>query len=65
MRAGQKFSFSFNLILPVHIPGCHRPRKRTIQYSRALAIESRSRGVLDPRMRGDDGFYSYRALRHS
>src|SRR5258708_5118154 len=27
-------------------PSCHRPRKRTIQYSRAVAIESRSR-VLD------------------
>src|SRR5260370_34727418 len=32
----------------------HHPRKRVIQYSRAVAMEPRGRGVLDPRMRGDD-----------
>src|SRR5260370_38640656 len=32
---------------------CHRPRRRTIQYSRAGVIDSRSRGVLDtPHARG-------------
>ena len=30
-----------------HHVRCHHPRKRVIQYSRALAIEPRSRGVLD------------------
>jgi len=30
-----------------HTLSRHRPRKRTIQYSRAVAIESRSRSVLD------------------
>jgi hypothetical protein len=33
--------------------GCHRPRRRTIQYSEASVIESRSCGVLDtPLSRG-------------
>src|SRR5882762_139615 len=30
----------------------HRPRKRMIQYSRAAAMESRSRGVLDTPLSG-------------
>src|SRR4051812_16355622 len=34
-------------------PRCHRPRKRTIQYSEAAVIEPISRGVLDtPPSRG-------------
>jgi hypothetical protein len=33
--------------------GCHHPRKRVIQYSKAVATESRGRGVLDtPLSRG-------------
>jgi hypothetical protein len=32
---------------PTIIDDRHRPRKRTIQYSRALVMESRSCGVLD------------------
>src|SRR4051812_32510229 len=28
-------------------PGCHRPRRRTIQYSRAVSIRSIGRGILD------------------
>ena len=32
----------------------HRPRKRATQYSAALVIEPKGRGVLDPRVRGDD-----------
>jgi hypothetical protein len=30
----------------------HRPRRRVIQYSETLVMESKSRGVLDTRMRG-------------
>jgi hypothetical protein len=30
----------------------HHPRKRMIQYSRALEIEPRRHGVLDTRFRG-------------
>src|SRR4051794_31380259 len=34
---------------------CHRPRRRTIQYSEIVMIELRSRGVLDPpAFAGDD-----------
>jgi phosphoribosylaminoimidazole carboxylase (NCAIR synthetase) len=33
----------------------HRPRRRTIQYSETPAMESRTRGVLDTRLRGYDG----------
>ena len=33
----------------------HRPRRRTIQYSATLTMESRARGVLDTRLRGYDG----------
>ena len=33
---------------------CHRPRKRTIQYSRDGGDGINSHGVLDPRVRGDD-----------
>jgi integrase len=29
----------------------HHPRRRAIQYSEVSVIESKSRGVLDPRMR--------------
>ena len=32
----------------------HHPRMRVIQYSRGVCDEPRSRGVLDPRFRGDD-----------
>jgi hypothetical protein len=31
-----------------HTPSCHHPRRRVIQYSETPAIESMSRGVLDP-----------------
>ena len=31
---------------------CHRPRKRTIQYSEKSAIDRISRSVLDTRLRG-------------
>jgi hypothetical protein len=35
------------------LQSCHHPRKRMIQYSRAVAMKSRSRGVLDtPHARG-------------
>jgi hypothetical protein len=37
-------------------PSRRRPRKRAIQYSEAPVMESRSRGVLDTRFRGYDGF---------
>jgi hypothetical protein len=30
---------------------------RTTQYSEMSVMESRRRGVLGPRVRGDDGFY--------
>jgi hypothetical protein len=33
----------------------HRPRRRTIQHSATPAMESRTRGVLDTRLRGYDG----------
>src|ERR1700754_3276329 len=33
----------------------HGPRRRTIQYSETSAMESRTRGVLDTRLRGYDG----------
>src|ERR1039458_771540 len=33
---------------------CHHPRKRMIQYSRAVVMESRRCGVLDTRFRGYD-----------
>ena len=33
----------------------HRPRRRTIQYSEALVMEPKGRGVLDARLRGHDG----------
>src|SRR4051794_9960177 len=36
-------------------PRLDRPRKRTIQYSEALAIDRISRSVLDTRLRGYDG----------
>src|SRR6185312_13162165 len=32
----------------------HHPRMRVIQYSRGACDQSRSRGVPDPRFRGDD-----------
>jgi hypothetical protein len=39
-------------VIPL-LPRCHHPRKRMIQYSRAGAIKSRGRGVLDtPLARG-------------
>ena len=31
-----------------HTPNCHRPRRRTIQYSRDTVMELMGRGVLDP-----------------
>jgi hypothetical protein len=37
---------------PDHQIRRHHPRKRMIQYSRELAIEPKSRGVLDIRFRG-------------
>jgi hypothetical protein len=33
----------------------HHPRRRMIQYSEMPAMESRTRGVLDARLRGHDG----------
>src|ERR1700760_2602454 len=33
---------------------CHRPRRRAIQYSRDSSVSSRSRGILDARLRGHD-----------
>jgi len=37
-----------------HTLSRHHPRMRVIQYSRDASVEPISRGVLDPRMRGDD-----------
>src|SRR6267142_4735007 len=37
-----------------HALSRHRPRRRAIQYSEALVMESKGRGVLDTRLRGYD-----------
>src|ERR1700719_1916367 len=37
-----------------HALSRHRPRRRAIQYSETLVMESKGRGVLDTRLRGYD-----------